>query len=275
MTKAKEEKLPAPATETGTAVAEYDWGDDAGAGMENLRPEELKVPMLRILHQMSPQCKPPAKGGIEGAKAGMVFNTVTRDMFDGDAGIEFIPSWRDYNFCEYVPREEGSGFKGTHLPDSSFVEHVKASNESRFGRLATDNGTELVETFYIYGLQVLPNGMIERVVLPFSSTMIKVYRDFINRVRGLRYPSKTGKLVNPPLWAHRWRFKTMFRENDKGSWYVWDPYPFADTLAKSLISPRDELYAQGAEFYRLLTAGEAKADHVSDAKAVGEEEPPF
>ena len=60
------------------------------SGFEDMGQEDLALPFLRILTNMSPEI-----GEVEGASPGMIFNSVTSELFDGKKGVQVIP-------CAYV-----------------------------------------------------------------------------------------------------------------------------------------------------------------------------
>ena len=62
----KEEKVPA----LNLSLME----EDASSGLENIHQEDLATPRLKVLMQLSPELE-----DIDGAKAGMIYNTVTND----------------------------------------------------------------------------------------------------------------------------------------------------------------------------------------------------
>ena len=49
--------------------------EDASSGLENVHQEDLATPRLKVLMQLSPELE-----DIEGAKAGMIYNTVTNEL---------------------------------------------------------------------------------------------------------------------------------------------------------------------------------------------------
>ncbi len=60
--------------------------EDANTGLSNMSMEDLSIPFLRILGDMSPQVKKSKEEYVEGAEPGMIFNTVTREIFNGEKG---------------------------------------------------------------------------------------------------------------------------------------------------------------------------------------------
>ena len=59
---------------------------DAFSGLENISQDDLATPRLKVLMQLSPELE-----DLEGAKAGMIFNTVTNELYDGTKGISVLP----------------------------------------------------------------------------------------------------------------------------------------------------------------------------------------
>jgi|HubBroStandDraft_4_1064222.scaffolds.fasta_scaffold00019_88 hypothetical protein len=284
-------------TAAGTDLAVVDFGTDAGAGMENVTSDELKVPFLTPLAANSPQvANPPEQGGLPNAKAGMIFNTGTGELYDGKPGLVFIPVHRDHNYVEFTPRNLGGGFVAIHKPDDQLIQDLKAE-QGRFGRLSYGvtsrnekgealNGTELSETFYLFALIIDPHTNHPfRAVIPFKSTQIKKYQAFMQRQTSFKYAnprSTTENLlppIQPPIWAHRWRLATNFESNKKGNFYGWSltldakkPDGTEEPYIKSLIRTSDPLYQEAKAFNAMLESGRARAD-VAGAASEDEEIP--
>lgn len=259
---------------TGSAVAEADFGEDAGKGLENVSSSERTIPFYRILQSNNPQVKDPRQGGLPGAKPGMILNLGSGELFDGVDGIPFIPVHRDHNYPEWTPREAGGGFVGIRADDDPVVLELRAKF-GQFGKLPNGvtrrddkgqalDGTELTETYYLYGLateEYVP------ALVAFTSTQIKTYKAFMGRVMGFKY--KSGEqLVTPPMWAHRWLLQTTPQKNKKGDFFGWRlslagknedgseaPY------IKSLIPRSDPLYSSAKDLHAAIAEGHARVNH--------------
>ena len=77
---------------------------DAHAGLDNVAQEDLALPFLKVLSQLSPELE-----SVEGAKAGMIYNTVSGQVFDGTQGIKVVPCHYERKYIEWTPRGQGSG----------------------------------------------------------------------------------------------------------------------------------------------------------------------
>lgn len=269
--------------EAGTAIAAAqtqalavidDYGADAGAGMENVSRDEVKIPFLRILQALSPACKPVERGGIEGAKPGMIMNTNTREIFDpAKDEIVIMPAARGHNFVEFPPRTGGGtgvGFQGAYEPDDPLVKRLRA-NQSKFGRLKHDNGNEITEVYYLYCIVVINGGAPFRAMVGFSLSQVPVYQGFIGMQQSIQFkvagPDGQPRFVNPPMWAIRWRLGTAMETKKENDYYNWrlsmaekgeDGRPSA---LNSLLKKSDPLYDLGAAFYQLIKSGDAAIDY--------------
>ena len=183
-----------------TELAAYDYGEDLDRGFEGQTSADYSVPFVSVLQQMSPQVSDPRDGGIEGAKPGMLINTVTGELWDGREGLEFVPAMTQHVFVEWVPREKGGGMVGRHEVDSDVVRAARA-NSSEFGKLRTREGNDLIETFYVYGVLCSGEQPAENVILAFTSTKIKIYKNFNTRVGFFMVQTPNGKR-RPPLFSH-------------------------------------------------------------------------
>lgn len=231
--------------------------DDAGTGFEGTSSSELSVPFLNILQPNSPQVQdsdPP------GAKAGMLFNTVSREIMDGEeGGVVFLPCHKQGPlWVEWVPRGRGGGFVGVHKPDEQAVKDAKPAVHPDTGlptRKLRMGQNELVETFYMYGLILSPDGTEASgfAVISFTSTKIKPYRDWVTSMYTLK-----GR---PPIFANRGRIKTVRQKNDEGMYFTFRIEPLRETWASSLIDPKKEahLLVKAREFREMVGSGLASA----------------
>jgi hypothetical protein len=74
-----------------TNVIEFDpsmFEADASEGLGQLGQDDLAIPFLRILGDTSPQVKKRDPEYVEGAEVGMIFNSLTREIFDGEKGVK-------------------------------------------------------------------------------------------------------------------------------------------------------------------------------------------
>jgi hypothetical protein len=231
----------------------YDYGVDSGTGFEGTSKTDLAIPFLGILQSNSPQV---SEDNPKGAKAGLLFNTVTRELISAEDGIALIPVHKDHSFVEWVPREKGGGFIASHAPDSDVVKQTLAALKgARPTKLVLPNGNQLVETYYIYALLLNEEGTQSSgfCVISFTSTKIKPYRDWLTSMFMIK-----GR---PPLFAFRSRLKSVKQKNEKGTFYNFQIEPFNTNWKTSLIDPlaNKNLLEEAKSFREMVTSGVARA----------------
>jgi len=57
----------------------------AGTGLDTITTDDIATPRLKVLAQMSPELEE-----IEGAKAGMILNSVSKKAYSGRDGINVV-----------------------------------------------------------------------------------------------------------------------------------------------------------------------------------------
>ena len=260
------EMTPPPATQ---ALAEFDYGDDAGQGFENQDMSDRKLPMIMVLQSNSPQVV-ESKGKVH---PGALMNTVTGEIFEE---LLVVAALTDHAFTLWVPRDDGGGFRGRFPKDAKMVFDAIARNDGRsIGKLPVpqekDPKTgkpqptlELVETFEVYGItykNVTVDGkksgeVTGFAVIPFTSTKIKSYRGWNTQVSMFAIG---GKQI--PIFAHKVKITTELEQNAKGSYFVpvLSPAEGGDDLKGSLLAKTDSRYIAAKKLHDDVMKGLAKA----------------
>lgn len=206
----KEENLPAA----------IDFAADAGAGFEDSDKDSFAIPFLSILQSGSPQCKRSDGAYIPGAQEGMMFNSVTNEVIDGDKGILVIPAYYNRNFIEWIPRGEGGGIAGVHtVPEADELSKTLRTitvvdNGKEKEVQVLDNGNTLSDTRNHYLLIVNEDGSTSPVVCGMSSSQIKESKKWMTMMQGIKING-----VEAPMMSQIYRITTVPKSNNEGSWY--------------------------------------------------------
>lgn len=261
MTKTKKENTVAAANPTGL-IAPYDYGDDAGKGMD-VSQGERSLPFLKILQAQSPEVAGP-KGKVPGAEAGMFYNTATGELFKT---ITIVPAIRQHKIVEWRPRNEGGGIvSSTDVNDGIYPEYYSAAvakceaDGRKFGDFWTGvpkKSNQLKETFYVFAV-VLNNGESEgSVVVPFQSTAIQSYKkQFMRRILAVK--------GNPPMYAFSVVLSTVSQTNDEGTWFNYEiAFPIDDNTVESMLAPDSAAFIAGRSMNELVGVGTVTADEAT------------
>jgi hypothetical protein len=218
----KEDKKPVAQT-VAVTPAGYDFSNDAGAGFENVRPDDLSIPFLVILQDGSPEVKKThpdyATKGIKGATAGHIMNSLTKQIYNPNVDtdkVEFIPCFYQKLWVEWKDRQKGPGGIVKSHPDDRLLGNTRKNDK---GQDVLPNGNILNTTAYFFGMVVVDGEPI-RCVIGLTSTQLKKARQWLSMATSIKFDGPSGKFT-PPLFAHSYYLSAIPENNDKGSWYGW------------------------------------------------------
>ena len=188
------------------------------SGLENINSaDDQALPFLKVLSQLSPQCNKASNGYVEGAEPGMIYNTVSGTLFDGEQGIDVIPCHYKREFIEWGERGKGSGAPvAIHGADYDISQAPRDANFQN----KLPNGNVIDETANHYVMVVGENGY-EQALITMKATQRKVSRKWNSMMLGLKLQGKNGPFT-PPSYSHIYKLKTVPQSNSKGTWFGWD-----------------------------------------------------
>jgi hypothetical protein len=241
---------------------EYSTPDGQAAGFEGSTQDDFSIPFLDILQGQSPEVE-----SLPDAKPGMFHNTVTDDLYDGKTGVSVVVAGRHHEFVEWVPRNKGGGIVGRHSVDSDVVAKAR-ERADKFNELTTENGNELVETYYAYLILNLSDGPLP-AVLSCTSTRIRPYKAMMTKAKMIMVPDGKGGKRQPPLFAHKFRLTTDKRKNNDGEWHTFNVAFDSDdkSAVKARLAPTDPLFQAAVDFNSVIKAGAFTTNEAGEAKA--------
>ena len=187
---------------------------DANQGAQNISQEDLALPFLKILGQLSPEVNKRDGKYVEGAEPGKIINTVTNELFDS---IDVIPCHYKRQYIEWQDRGTSSGAPvAIHEADSDIISQTTRGKDYK-DRLP--NGNYLDNTANHFVLVVGKNP--QTALISMKSTQLKVSRKWNSMMMGIKMQGKNG-LFTPPTYSHIYNLKTVQMSNDKGTWFGWD-----------------------------------------------------
>tara|TARA_R110000824_G_scaffold15234_2_gene64202 strand:+ start:2993 stop:3796 length:804 start_codon:yes stop_codon:yes gene_type:complete len=190
----------------------------AGEGLEEVTAEDLAIPFLRVLAQLSPQVNKRDGAYVEGAEAGMIYNTVANEAYDGEKGILVVPCHYNRRFVEWQPRSSGGGFVGSYPIDGDML---KQTTKSDRGEDVLPNGNVLTNTAQFF-VVLLHGDQQQKCCITMSSTQLKKARRWVALLAGFKAKRKDGSAFTQPSFSQIYRLRTVAESNDKGDWFGWD-----------------------------------------------------
>ena len=227
---------------------------DANGGAQNIEQEDLALPFLKVLGQLSPEINKKNGRYVEGAEPGMILNSVTKKLYDGDKGINVIPCAYERKYLEWKPRELGGGLVGMHSIDDPIVRTTK---RDQMNKDILPNGNYLENTashFVVTTGEDAGTGLIS-----MTRTQLKVSRTWNSMMMSIKLQGKNG-LFTPPTFSHIYNLKSVQMTNDKGTWFGWD-------INKIGPVTDNNVYSLAKDFAEKIGKGEIEIKHDSDTVA--------
>ena len=168
------------------ALAAVNFEADAGQGL-NMTQEDLALPFLKVLGQLSPECNKRDAKHVEGAEPGMIINTVTNE----GAPVKIYEAGDD------LPKTTRDKFNKDRLANGNYLENTASHFVVVLGKSPTT------------------------ALISMKATQLKVSRKWNSMMMGLKMQGKNG-MFTPPTYSHIYKLKTVQQSNDKGTWFGWD-----------------------------------------------------
>ena len=236
---------------------------DAGIGVSDLGSEDLAIPFLKILQKMSDELD-----DLPDAKAGDIYNTVTKDVVKGKAGVTVINCAYVLQFIEWEPRGTGTGAPYRIYSSSDEIPQTERGDDNK-DYVVGGSGRYLERTAQHYVLIIDEDGMTQQALLPMKSTQFKKSKQWNSAMRSLKMKDSKGNLFTPPRFSHVWKLETVPEENKNGSWHGWQ-------ISKDSVVSDPSVYAEAKLFAESILAGQVRVKHVrEDEKASSGEDTPF
>jgi hypothetical protein len=194
------------------------FGDDLDKGFENMTQQDLALPFIRILGQLSPQVTEGDAKYVAGAKPGNIYNTVTNELYDGKKGIKVISCYYKKDFTEWSDRGEGSAAPvANHLPNSPVI----ATGKREGSKVRLPNGNYLEETASYYVMVETKSGGFTPALITMKSTQLNVSKKWNAMMKTVQIADGKGGFAVPPMHGVVYNLTSALQKNDKGSWYGW------------------------------------------------------
>ena len=222
---------------------------DAGKGLGKLTQEDLALPFLKILGQLSPEVNKRDGKFVKGSEPGMIFNSVSGELYDGTKGISVIPCLYKLEYIEWKDRGEGSGGPvAIHSSASDIMSKTKMDANFK-DRLPNGNYIEKTANHFV----VITQPTATTALISMKSTQLKISRKWNSMMAGIKMKGKNG-MFTPASFSHTYQLRTVQQSNDKGTWFGWE-------VQKIGPVSNTETYQQAKTFADNISQGNFKAKH--------------
>ena len=236
------------ATKQSGALATLDFVSDSGMGLENIDKSDLALPFLKLLQSGSDETKKKHAKYVEGAEAGMFYNTVTKKLYSGEKGIDVIPVFYKMTYPEWAPFEKREG-RPIHNDRGPGIMSQTTQNDRNKDMLA--NGNEIIKTANHF--VIILGDRPEKALMTMKSTQLKVSRSWNSLMEDqFENDPKTGKAVPAPMFSRVYKLNSV---ENSGS-FTWHGYNI------NLIKKVDDagVYQMAKDFHNSLKNSQTKAE---------------
>lgn len=205
---------PAAGSSAGTALAKIDGPmvvqsdklpdyirKDTARGSENVSTEDLVIPRLEVIQDLSPQLDEDSGEYIAGAKAGMLTNSVTNQLYGSEVMV--VPVHYTKQYLVWKSREKGGGFFGAYPTPKEAEDRVQQEGGKAQGVEAIDTPTHLCLLINQH------SGTVDEVILSMPRTKAKVSRQWNSMIR----------MAGGDRFSRVYRIATTKEENAKGKFH--------------------------------------------------------
>lgn len=230
---------------------------DSRKGAEEIKQDDVSTPILKILHQLSPECNQRDPKYVEGSKPGMIYASSLGQLIDGEKdGINVVVSHAQTRYPEWQERgDSASAPVGTHL-------NIPADAvEERNGRYRLPNGNYVEKTAYFYVIVVMGNEF-RPAVMPMRSSNLSPARELNNLITNLRVSDDKGTF-QPAAYSALFNLKTVGKTAGSKSWHVYKP---SKVRMLNISDKADaDLYVAAQELQKTVAKGSAKPKYENNS----------
>ena len=235
---------------------------DAGVGVNDLSSEDLAIPFLKVLQKMSDEID-----DLDTAKAGDIYNTVTKEVVKGGKGVRVINCAYNLQYIEWEPRGTGTGAPHNIYGAGDDIPKTERGDDNK-DYIVDGDGRYLERTAQHYVLIVDDDGVTQQALLPMKSTQFKKSKQWNSAMRSLKMKDANGNMFTPPRFSHVWILETVPEENKNGSWHGWQ-------ISKDSQIEDSNLYAEAKLFAESIQAGKVNVQHQREDLSSTDENTPF
>ena len=234
------------------AVAAINIEQFADEGFDNVDSKSLALPFLKVLGQLSPQVTQGDSNFMPEAKAGMIYNTVTDELYDGQKGITVIPCFYKLEYIEWKDRDKGAVAPVNVYPSDSDI--MSKTTRGDDGKDRLPNGNYIEETASHYVMVVEPE-KTSTALVTMKSTQRKKSKKWNSMMMSLRQKKKDGQgFFKPAPFTQQYNMRTVLEKNNLGSWFGWEIEHLGPVQSQ-------EVMKSAFDFYESCKKGSVRVNH--------------
>lgn len=220
---------------------------DAQAGFENVKSESLALPILKLLQNGSGEAQKRNEAYVEGAEPGMLYNIVTKKLYDGNKGIDVIPCHYKLEYQEWS--DFGTGLKKPEQIYSDSSDILSKTTKDQMGKDRLPNGNYILTVGNHFVLVIDGSSMenaftIETALILMSSSQGKISKKWNSMMMSITLDGQKGPYT-PPSFSHMYKIKSVLNSGKGNQWYGYN-------VTKVGPVTNATIYERAKQFYQSL-----------------------
>ena len=211
---------------------------DAAQGLENVKTENLALPILKLLQNGSGEAQKRNQNYVEGAEPGMFLNTVTKKVYDGGKGIEVVPCYYKLEYQEWADFGTGSG-RPENIFDANSDILSKTTKDSG-GKDRLENGNYILTVGQHFVL-IVDGDITEPALISMSSSQGKVSRKWNSMMASITLEGKNGPFT-PATYSHKYILSSVLNSGKGNQWYGFN-------VVRGAMVDNSSLYERAKKFH--------------------------
>lgn len=178
---------------------------DAPMGNDQVTSDDIQIPRIKVLHQLSPECDESGPQYVEGAKGGLYINTLTNEVAE-ELMVVNLAFERQY--VAFRKREAGGGLVGTYASEAEAIEDINNNDEEDIAKIDISESIR-------HALLLLDSdgNVVSPATIDLSGSRLSVSKNWNSNI-----VMKCGDSLD--RFAVVWKMaKTKRMKNTKGSWH--------------------------------------------------------
>lgn len=209
---------------------------DSNRGSENVGVDDLTIPRLEIIQDLSPARKKTNPAYIDGAEEGMLYNNVSRKLYPD--GVFLVPVLFKKEWLVWKDRDNGGGFRGAYEDQDGAVNQIQnLVAEGDAGPFeSVDTGQHLCLLVEMKGKKV---ANVDEIAISMSRSKMKISRQWNSIIR----------MIGGDRFSRIYHVVGVEDHNDKNQL-------FYNLHITPVGFPPEEVYKAAEELYNSMNSGE-------------------
>lgn len=253
---ASDDKTKAVAKKETTAVADVNamFEEDAADFEETLGKDDIAIPLLYMIQQMTPMCNKADPSYDSAFEPGLIYDNATMSVYDKPKIIfcAYAACW-----LEWKPNRGGFAGRHTNLEGMS-AKIVRNSNNEDIIQDGSPIGTPGNVLSFTHEHAVLllgEDGSMMQAILSMSSTQVK-HSKKLNTAISKVVNAKGTKM---PRFYNVYEAGSAVESNGENSWFSWDFKPVSSI--PELGDQAAKVYEAAKAFALAMREGQAQVDY--------------